>query len=89
VDLIATGPGLVGDRQRARVARPMKRRIAFSVFSRRLTSGVPPVAGRAPATSEFLWTSKTIHRLTTAGATELTSGMGWSSFVCGSGRSGR
>jgi hypothetical protein len=27
--------------------------------------------------------------LTSAGAAELTSGMGWSSFVCGTGRSGR
>jgi hypothetical protein len=45
----------------------MKRRIACSVFSRRLTSGVPPVAGSTPATSEFLWTSKTIHWLTSVG----------------------
>jgi hypothetical protein len=57
----------------------MNRRTARSVFSIRSTSGVPPDDGNTPATSEFLCTSKTTNLRTTVGATELTSGTGWSS----------
>jgi hypothetical protein len=67
----------------------MKRRIARSVFSMRCTCGLPPVGASVAAMIECLCTSNATHKRTSAGAVELTSGMGWSSiFVCGSGRSG-
>ena len=53
----------------------MKRRIARSVFSKRLTSGSPPEAGNVADTSESLCWSIATHVLTSAGAAELTSGM--------------
>jgi hypothetical protein len=66
----------------------MKRPIAAGVVSIRCSSGVPPLGGSVAATIENLCTSNATHKRTTSGAVELTSGMGWSSSVCGSGRSG-
>jgi hypothetical protein len=66
----------------------MNRRTAVSIVSIRCSSTSPPDAGSVAATIENSCTSNATHILTCAGAVELTSGMGWSSVVCGSGRSG-
>ena len=90
VEVIAARARLVGDRQPVRAAEPVDQ--ARAPRARCSRGGQPPArrpppAARRPRASACARRSTTRMR-TTAGAIELTSGMGWSSFVCGSGRSG-
>jgi hypothetical protein len=90
VMLIATLSRLIGHGQPIRTSKPVDETTdrALGVLQTH-QSGLPPLAGRVAATSDSLCWSIAIHVATSAGAAELTSGMGWPSFVCGTGRSDR